>query len=337
MGLVQDLRLIECASETRELRIIIDTRSAMMGKIGVVLIAGAVLILFSVPAKKQNHVPDGVVHPIIGFIHILDNPCEYDFTVIGVSVDGEWDGYVPQIGSPDQYVYSFYSQDGFLGKTTGIRIYPGCNYSWQYEATLDVDLELFTHANADGVFGISADWNPLPRPVVDINPDQEWLLEGVREALILAKSEVDAYAYEYYTANFPNDPPEAHPWIDISTQKVAIDRAWSVDLNGDSEQEYVITALISDRWAGNQYGFIFPVLLDGDAGLPLNINDLECLVNANRDPQGPDVEYILDANGDGLMEIVIEYGCCAGSDCDFITLMPDGSIERVTFYTDRYD
>jgi hypothetical protein len=283
---------------------------------------------------------DGVVHPVVGFlVPISGHPGELDFSIIGASVDGEWFGKSPcySVVSPEQYIYDFYSAAGFLGKNSSGSVYMDSWNKPRHSVTLDFDPGAHTEGDLDRVFGIYADWNPLPRVPITLDPDQEILREAVRKGLQIAKPEVEKEMELYiYTGQHGHAGHEFY-YHDIATDPVLIQEALSVDLDNDGQQETILSALVGDTWRSDHYGVVFPVLVNGDDVIPLSIFDLDVLIKTDLDEENPRVLNVLDANGDGLMEIVIAYGCCAGTDCDFITLHPDGTITKHTFDTDRFD
>jgi hypothetical protein len=312
-----------------------------MGRLLRVLLGITFFFILAIPAVPSEGQPDGVVHPIIGYLRLeQDNPSRFDFTVIGASADEKWfEEEFPfnSVVSPESYIYDFYSMDGYLGNSIDGFTYLSLNDCLQHSLTLNFEPELDTDGKVYRVFGISADWDPLPRKPVMIDPDQEWLYEAVKRALEVAKPMVEEDLRGIIGAGFDGYLGDEFNYHDITTDPVAIEEALSVDLDGDGDQEVIVSARVGEKDSRGYDSRRFPVLINGSDDIPLNTHDLGTLIILNMDEMSPVVDYILDGNGDGLMEIVIEYGCCLSSDCDFITLLPDGTIEKHTFGTDRWD
>jgi len=305
-----------------------------------VVIILASLALGSQPAGQDAINSDANVHPIVAFLWQMqrqEDPCTCDFTPIAVTFDGEWfDFPCESCASPETFTYDFYSMEGYVGSSIDARSYVDLNDITRYAMTIDFQPDTNIYGDVTNVFGIRAEWNPLPRTPVYIEPDQDWLRDAVRRALEIAKPEVEDALAGFIQAGFDGYLGDEFNYHDISTDPIRIKEAVSIDLDGDGDQEYVVTAFVGDLYRYDHTGVLFPVLINDSDVFPLATMDLEVLIKTNMDEQWPNIEFYLDSNGDGLLEIVIEYGCCLASICEFISLKPDGQLERHAFNTNRW-
>lgn len=304
-----------------------------------VLIAAS-LVIGSEPVKQDTTQRYADCHPIVGFLWRMqreEDASKYDFTPIAATIDGEWlDFPCESCASPESFTYDFYSMEEYMGSSIDADSYMDLNDITRYAMTLDFQPDPINYLWVNALFGISADWDPLPRTPENIEPHQDWLRDAVREALEMAKPEVEDDLAGFIQAGFDGYLGDEFNYHDIAADPIRIKKAVSIDLDGDGDKEYVVSAFVGDLYRYDHTGVLFPVLVNDSNAIPLSTVDLQVLIKTNMDEQWPNIEFFLDGDGDGLMEIMIEYGCCLASICEFITLHPDGQLERHVFCANRH-
>jgi hypothetical protein len=276
------------------------------------------------------------MHPIIGFMEPNpDDPSLYDCTLIGGTANGEWLGgeIWQSVVLPESFTYDLYSPTGYVGKTIGgtftldenlIVQGPGAGRPSMYCE--------FAKPSGDlsSVFGISAPWNPIPRIAVKVDPHQPRFRQAMRTALTIAQPDVEEYCREAAGPDFQSGD------VNLAVRPFRVTEALRVDLDGTGEEDVILTAIVGDDLDNEAQISTLIALLKGSSVIIIDDIDLMTQFLHDLEPVSPDVVFVLDADGDGLMEIVTESGCCDDSYCRFTTVYPDGSKAHYVFTTLRW-
>ena len=101
-------------------------------------------------------------------------------------------------------------------------------------------------------------------------------------------------------------------------------------------EEAIITASVGENFEHpDNYRNAIIMIRDSQI-VPLFKGDLETAIEIKEvalEPMNPYLAGFIDANGDGLMEVLIRTNCCAGSWSTFISV-DGGTISRKTYVND---
>ena len=287
------------------------------------------LFCASCAAYAQPSDSGGEVHPIIVLFAVVQNPYnreaelsgqpyELYFDLIGSTKDGEWTGesngwhdgewgenFFADVSYPDEFTYDLYSLRGYLGKAT-CAARPAQWPPWIFHAIPDPEIPWESLGFA---VGIGCDWNPMPRiPRFD-------------------DTSLDIYRDAVWTAMLAAEEEATRLWGDLSTgfhdileMNYRVDEALRIDLDGDGTEEVIVTGTVGDDPEHNPHFGHTIVLIKGTDVIPLFIWDLLSVINHGIEPTSPNVIGILDADGDGTMEILVQSTCCASFWYTYLTV-----------------
>jgi hypothetical protein len=264
--------------------------------------AGAVLLGFLVSFKIIS-ASAADVHPII------EIETGYFF---GGTANGKWikaDRAAKSSGKKTTYkVYSLTKQTGQIsaGKPQSVE-----------EPCPDTLMVSLSSKPKDGVIGLAAPWNALPRTPVIADTTQPIYVEAVRKFL------------------------KAH---DIADPKVRITRIVRIDLDGDGEEEVLISATnyfrddksddssaalfrdeapIQAPRPGSYSMVILRRVIDGNVQTKLVAGEVYPKADESVAPNVYDVAAVLDLNGDGKLEVIVHSFYYEGGQTTIYRCEPD--------------
>lgn len=214
------------------------------------------------------------------FASFIDLPWRF---VIGGNLNGQWlnseaAGKRLTAASTD---YRVFTLKGELKPVTADKAAPDEDLSpdiWMQKITPELELE-------EQVIGVNAPWNPMPRKAKMLDVTQEKYVAAVRE-LLIGKG--------------------------IAKPKVKIRQVLRVDLEGDGEEEVLITAthytneaeLISARTG--DYSFVaLRRVTNGKVRTQFVVGEVYPKPDVNGALNSFEVAGLLDLDGDGILEVII--------------------------------
>jgi hypothetical protein len=214
------------------------------------------------------------------FASFIDLPWRY---VIGGCANGRWleSEATGKRLTASATVYRVFNLAGEIKSVTAGKASPDddlCPDLWMQTFTPELDLE-------EQVIGVNAPWNPMPRLAKKTDVTQEKYVAAVRE-LLVGKG--------------------------IAKPKVSIRQLLRVDLEGDGEEEVLITAthykneaeLISAK-AGD-YSFVaLRRVFDGKVRTQFVMGEVYPKSDTNGLLNAFEVGGLLDLNGDGTLEVIV--------------------------------
>ncbi|MEP6809445.1 MAG: hypothetical protein ABI992_04325 [Chthoniobacterales bacterium] len=203
--------------------------------------------------------------------------------------------------------YSVYKLFGLGGRVTGGKAKANqdvCPDVWEQEVQ---------PANEEKAIAVSASWNPMPRKAKLSDPKQEVYVKAARDFLI-SKG--------------------------ISEPTVKITQILRIDLDGDGEEEVLLTAtnylkddgtVPSSAAAGNYSFVLLRSVVNGKVQTKLVEGDFYSKANENAAPNRYEVRGLLDLNGDGRLEIIVGSSYYEGGGAS-IWQFGAGKLKRVLEY-----
>lgn len=314
-------------------------------------VKSVLIILITIVLPMPSAIPQpnesiGDLHPIIGEFRVLRTdhlspidesvPVEkMSFHYIGATIDGEWYGdpngssgrevqKAVESGNQYEYTYDLYSLYGFVGTAICIS-----DPDWQSELMYYAIPDVVIYPNElTRLTGISCDWDPMPRHPHQDDPSQEIYLDAVWAVML----EVDEDLFNRYSYDYLPEPYNGQ----LLNLEYRVDEAFLIDLEGNGRQETIITGSVGENFEHPDNYRNTIIMIQDSRIVPLFKGDLETAIEIREvalEPMNPCLAGFIDANGDGLMEVLIRTNCCAGSWSTFISV-DGGSISRKTYAND---
>lgn len=219
----------------------------------------------------------------------------------GASRDGKWIKATPAAKSmPDEMPYRVYSLTEQVGEAKGAKP----------KADEDVCPDNFSvelkPKSARGVIALAAKWNPFPRKVRSADVTQQVYIDAVRDFLVKRG---------------------------IRDPKVQITKIVRVDLDGDGEDEVLISAtnyfakddevLMHAPQAGSYSIVLLRRVVAGKVRTQLLAGEIYPKPNSSSTPNVYEISAVLDLNGDGKLEVVIHSMYYEGGQTTIYQCEPD--------------
>lgn len=205
--------------------------------------------------------------PIYPIVSLLDGNCLMGALQDGVRLSDA--EAAPRLSGNE--VYRIYAKSGFAGKCVGTAPVPApvpCSENWRITFSPPIE----------GVIAIGGDWNALPR-----------LPKLISSSLFV--SSVKKIAKEY----------------GIVKPKIGKIDAYSIDLDGDRKNEYIVSARYfeSDVQESSQAGEYSMVLVKRGKEILIVASNFYLNDGNYNLPVSHKLTGIMDINGDGTMELVV--------------------------------
>lgn len=210
--------------------------------------------------------------------------------VIGAHSDGKWlsSETAGKRLSAEKTAYRVFTLTGEVSAVSGAKAAPNedvCPDVWMQKLTPEPEEQ--KHA-----IGVNAVWNPMPRKAKPTDTTQDVYVQAVRD-LLVSKG--------------------------IAKPKVKITQLLRVDLDGDGEDEVLITAthytntveLLSAK-AGDYCLVAMRRLVKGKVQTQIINGEFYSQNNENSAPNTYEIGGLLDLNGDGKLEVIIKTGYYEG-------------------------
>lgn len=298
----------------------------MRNHITFALVLATVLLFANAGSAQDQAVIRSPICPIVSF-NIWDNPlstqiCEVYFCGAvseGVLLDGITS---EMIGSVEDYTYIVYNFNGYLADAVchsdDIEVFGERVQVALMDAPIDLSL-------IDNTFGIVCDWNPVPRIPVRVDPEREEYRDAAAE--VLQELHLEAPDWYVFGEWFDNvyEPP-------LTEMDFEIREAIVIDLNGDSSEEVLLTvAFGEDRGGEYDHRECFLMLMTDTGNYCIDSGDLLGLYSGGINLLFPEVDLILDADGDGYMEFAVTSGCCMSHEFYYYSYR-DGDLSRISMF-----